>query len=235
MAQVGVAERREREREERRQAILDAAERVFFDRGPVNATMEEVAQAAELSKGTLYLYFESKDALYMGIATRALEVLVGRVESMPDADTGLGTLQRFMALHREFVLQYPDRFRAVLAWSASGFRAEREAPTFSAYQALSHRMFRRVVGCIQAGQRDGSIRADLNAVSTTVYLWGAASGVWTMYFNRDELTDRLPERVDFDQVLTGLSDMVLRSVRAEGASATAPCDCGAPRIRGEHG
>ena len=46
---MGVAERREREREQRRARIIDAAERVFFRLGPLASTMDDVAVEAELS------------------------------------------------------------------------------------------------------------------------------------------------------------------------------------------
>ena len=60
---MGIAERKEREKEHRRNTILDAAEEVFFSKGINLATMDEVAERAELSKGTLYLYFKNKEEL----------------------------------------------------------------------------------------------------------------------------------------------------------------------------
>jgi len=72
---MGIIERKEREKERRRNAIIDAAEEVFFSKGVEDATMDEVAERAELSKGTLYLYFKNKNDLFHGIIARALEIL----------------------------------------------------------------------------------------------------------------------------------------------------------------
>ena len=58
---MGIAERKEREKLQRRKDIIDAAEKVFFYRGFESATMDEIAEKVELSKGTLYLYFKSKE------------------------------------------------------------------------------------------------------------------------------------------------------------------------------
>jgi TetR/AcrR family transcriptional regulator len=55
---MGIVERKEREKEHRKEEILDAAQKVFFERGLVTATMDEIAETAELSKGTLYLYYK---------------------------------------------------------------------------------------------------------------------------------------------------------------------------------
>ncbi|MDL1893205.1 helix-turn-helix transcriptional regulator, partial [Sphingobacteriales bacterium CHB3] len=52
---MGIIERKEREKEQRREEIVTAAEKIFFEKGLAIATMDEIAEAAELSKGTLYL------------------------------------------------------------------------------------------------------------------------------------------------------------------------------------
>ncbi|HSB79245.1 MAG TPA: TetR/AcrR family transcriptional regulator [Candidatus Methylomirabilis sp.] len=62
---MGTQERRARERLERRGQILGAARRLFWKQGFGRTTMPEIAGAAELAPGTLYLYFPSKDALYI--------------------------------------------------------------------------------------------------------------------------------------------------------------------------
>ena len=56
---MGIKERKKREREMRRQQIMVAAKRVFTQKGYEKSTMEDIAREAELSPGTLYLYFEN--------------------------------------------------------------------------------------------------------------------------------------------------------------------------------
>jgi AcrR family transcriptional regulator len=57
-------QRRNREKNQRIQSILDAAERVFFAKGYLKATMDEIALEAEVTKPTVYLYFKTKDDLF---------------------------------------------------------------------------------------------------------------------------------------------------------------------------
>ena len=54
----GKLSRRERERQNRRREILEAAQAVFAEKGYTHATLDEIAQRAEFGKGTLYNYFE---------------------------------------------------------------------------------------------------------------------------------------------------------------------------------
>ncbi|WP_319525381.1 TetR/AcrR family transcriptional regulator [uncultured Desulfosarcina sp.] len=77
---MGIQERKERERERRRQQIMVAAKRVFTEKGFGKATMEDIAKEAELSPGTLYLYFKNKDELYASLSLRILQYLTIRLE-----------------------------------------------------------------------------------------------------------------------------------------------------------
>ena len=76
---MGIQERKEREKERRRQQIIVAAKRVFSEKGFSKATMEDIAKEAELSPGTLYLYFKNKEELYASLSLRILQYLHIRV------------------------------------------------------------------------------------------------------------------------------------------------------------
>jgi len=79
---MGIHERKEREKERRRQQIMVAAKRVFSIKGFGRATMEDIANEAELSPGTLYLYFKSKDDLCASLSLRVLEYFFLRMEHL---------------------------------------------------------------------------------------------------------------------------------------------------------
>jgi AcrR family transcriptional regulator len=78
---MGTGERRDREKRQRRQGILDAARGLFWTQGFAGTTMPEVARAAELAPGTLYLYFPSKDALYAELLVEGYDLLLEQLES----------------------------------------------------------------------------------------------------------------------------------------------------------
>jgi AcrR family transcriptional regulator len=94
---MGIQERRERERERRKQQIMVAAKRVFTDKGFGKATMEDIAKEAELSPGTLYLYFKNKDELYASLSLRILQYLTIRLEHV-NAEPYSDASQRLNAL-----------------------------------------------------------------------------------------------------------------------------------------
>lgn len=77
---MGIQERKGREKERRRQQIMVAAKRVFSVNGFNRTTMEDIAKEAELSPGTIYLYFKNKDELYASLTLRILQYLLIRLE-----------------------------------------------------------------------------------------------------------------------------------------------------------
>ncbi len=66
------------DKEARRAAILDAAARLFDERGELS-NVADIAQAAGLAKGTVYLYFPTKEAVYLALHQRQLEAFFVRL------------------------------------------------------------------------------------------------------------------------------------------------------------
>jgi len=77
---MGIQERKRREREQRRRQIMLAAQHVFSIKGFTKTTMEDIAREAELSPGTLYLYFRNKDELYASLSVEVLERLYEKLK-----------------------------------------------------------------------------------------------------------------------------------------------------------
>jgi len=79
---MGIYERKQREKERRRDEIMKAAKQVFSQKGFNRATMEEIATEAELSPGTLYLYFKNKEELHTSLSINILEHLSEQVQNV---------------------------------------------------------------------------------------------------------------------------------------------------------
>jgi AcrR family transcriptional regulator len=79
---LGTRERREREKEHRRNQILNAAKEIFMSKGLRAATMEDIAGKAELSPGTIYTYFKNKEELYAVLNLIGLQYLYEQNEKV---------------------------------------------------------------------------------------------------------------------------------------------------------
>jgi AcrR family transcriptional regulator len=72
---MGIQERKERERARRRQQILAAAKKIVSTKGFRSATIDDIAREAELSPTTIYLYFDSKEELFISLTFQSLQYL----------------------------------------------------------------------------------------------------------------------------------------------------------------
>ncbi|MGH2711888.1 MAG: TetR/AcrR family transcriptional regulator [Actinomycetota bacterium] len=70
---------------ERREQLIDVAREVFAERGYVAASVEEIAERAEVSKPVIYEHFGGKDGLYQAIIGREMGLLIDRITSSLDA------------------------------------------------------------------------------------------------------------------------------------------------------
>jgi AcrR family transcriptional regulator len=108
---VGIAERKEREKEELRDRILDAARVILLSEGVEALTMRKVADAIEYSPGTIYLHFAGRDDLVMAICRQAFERLLAAfapAASITDPYERLFAIGRFYV---EFALANPEAYR----------------------------------------------------------------------------------------------------------------------------
>ncbi|MBU4317231.1 MAG: TetR/AcrR family transcriptional regulator [Proteobacteria bacterium] len=102
---MGIQERKEREKERRKQQIIVAAKRVFSEKGFSKSTMEDIASEAELSPGTLYLYFKNKEELYASLSLRILQYMNIRIQHVND-EVGLDPIQKMGALQEALLDVY---------------------------------------------------------------------------------------------------------------------------------
>jgi len=121
---LGTAERRAREKAQRRREILDAARQEFFERGFHHPTMDDIAARAQVSKGTIYLYFESKEAILAHLLLEGLDLLLGQMKAaypVSDETPPEQTLHQLALAYLHFCQTYPNYFRLIMAFDRGRF------------------------------------------------------------------------------------------------------------------
>lgn len=175
---MGIAERREREKEQRRNDIIDAAEQVFFARGWQTATMDDVAGAAELSKATLYLYFKNKEELYAAILSRGSDILHGMFrEAVESNESGIEQTAAIGRAYMQFHEEHRDYYDAMLYFDTKGFDTCDDCSYGQICVEAKEKIMKLVSCAVANGVADGTLRADLDPVKTAVLLWASSSGV----------------------------------------------------------
>ena len=216
---MAVAARRERERTARREAILDAAEDLVASEGYHGLRMDAVAEAVELSKGTLYLYFENKDALSAAVATRFIDTFIPFLErALEDVSSGLDAIRALLHAQYQFTQENPQHFRFALGWLSAGQAIDDSSESFQTYRSRVGHVLSILVSALERGQRDGSIRQDIEPLNQAVQIWTSFLGVVLVGVNRESIEQRIPAPVDLEQLVPLHVDSVLRALASEGAS-----------------
>ncbi len=189
MAEPGL---RERKKQQTRQLILDAATRLFVERGFDGVTVTEIARAAELSEMTVYNYFPTKEDLVFGRMEFFEEQLVAAVQQRPKDESAVAAFGRMMlagidqlaartemiakaavliraslalqAREREITARYTARLAGVLTAETGSADDDIEAWTAaSALMALHRGLIEHIRNAVLAGRRGPQLSNDATA------------------------------------------------------------------------
>ena len=179
MAHSATLSRREKEKEDRRERILSAAREVFFETGIRPATVEAIAARAAVAKGTVYLYFETKETILAHLLLEGLDALNHYLmaafdEAHPRA--GEARLRRLAGAYFDFYAAEPDYFRLMMAFDRGQFRESVSPELYERILLRSMRGLRWVVMATQQGMDEGAFQAG-DARQATSMLWAALNGV----------------------------------------------------------
>ena len=176
---MSTTQRRAREKEHRRRSILDAARAVFFEGGLQLATVDDVAARAEVSKGTVYLYFESKETILAHLLLEGLEQLVSDLEEAYAPDREIAPAERLRRLavaYLNFFEGNPHYYRLIMAFDRGKFQEAVPAEVYEQILTRSMRGFHRVVQTVQQGIDQGIF--DLaEPRPAAAALWASLNGV----------------------------------------------------------
>lgn len=199
-------------KDQRRAAFLDAALDEFFERGFAAAKMDDIARRAGLSKGAIYLYFDSKEALFEQLVETLAVPKIERMEAIfaaaPSIEMGLkGVAQFFPAMIRGGRL---PRLMKVIISDAFTF-----PDVVQGYrQRVLDRLFVALAGALEQAMMRGEIRrCDPHLLARLVAAPAPLSAIWHVLFGDD------PEvEVDLEGLFALHAEIMLRGLRVEEAA-----------------
>lgn len=177
----------EEPKEQKRECILAAAQKLFAGHRFDTVKLDEIAAAAGVGKGTLYLYFKNKEDLFLQMAIAGVDDMAARIRQVSEIDTPFR--ERFFLLGRqmaEFVKSRSLMFR-LMDQKFSG-------PVRNEFLAHHRNLMLAARGFLQKGIDEGALRSDVSAVELHCFLIGP------LLF-RAKLTEYNGEVVDVDALL----------------------------------
>lgn len=193
---MGIIERKGREKEHRKEEILDAAQKVFFEKGLATATMDEIAEAAELSKGTLYLYYKSKEDLYLGVMIRGMQALYAEYETVAASqDSPLCKIVKLVELYRDFFNSNRKFVRMFHFLQMPQFHKQVSEEMQRSCDIENKRLWDLVIEIMKHGMESDILRSDLNPIEIGIILWSSST---TLMMRDDTEGERWKQRFNID-------------------------------------
>ena len=151
-------------------AILDAALRLFAERGFDGTSMRQVSEAAGVSKANIYHHFESKEALYIAVLRSSVADTRELLKDLADPTERFETrVARYARAHLAHIFEHAMASRLILREALAG--DESQARTL-ADQVVGEN-FRQLIAILHEGQRAGVLKADIDPALCATLLVGA--------------------------------------------------------------
>jgi AcrR family transcriptional regulator len=207
---MGVVERREREKQELRQQILDTARALFAREGYEAVTMRKIAEAIEYSPTAIYLYFKDKDQLINELCHADFRTLAREFQKIAEVRDPIERLKKTGYAYVEFGLRYPNHYRLMFMTPHPPHTPEMEADKGNPEQD-SYAFLKVIVSqCIEAGMFRNEF-SDVEAVSQM--LWASVHGVVSLRIAKG--CEDWVEWVPIQRLADMLIDMQLKGLLKE--------------------
>lgn len=115
---MGVLQRKEREKQEMRELILNTATQMLLEEGYDKTSLRNIAERIEYSPATIYLYFKDKKELFYAIHERAFEKFFDHLSKAENINNPLQRLRRMGELYIEFAFENPELYDLMLIMRA---------------------------------------------------------------------------------------------------------------------
>jgi AcrR family transcriptional regulator len=205
--------RREREKKIREEEILSAAEKIFYEKGFHDTSMDEIAKAAQFSKKALYLYFINKEDIYFTVVAREFKmVLVYFERGIKNGTTGLDKVRLLSEAYYDYYKDYPQSFRMMNY--CQFIQSSRE--NISHYNEISeirNKLFQNFANVIEEGKTDGSIRKDLNTKDTVMSLFMLITGFFSRFAELGKINIDLNNN-DHERFISSTLDLIEQAITA---------------------
>src|SRR5258708_10569808 len=182
---MSVQERHRRERRARGQAILGAAATVFAKQGLEGATIEMVACEAEVAVGTIYLYYSSRDDLYLNLIADRAEHLRARYLGIFERQIEpLDELKAIASAYLEHLLESREislsQHSVVFSQLHKRLKRQSELRNFQRVMDLSHEIFGLWEGTIRRAFEGGVIANSMGPRKTAAVVWASMNGAFML-------------------------------------------------------
>ena len=186
-------------KENRKNTILKAARRLFFDRGFKSVTVDSIAAKAEVSKGSIYLCFESKEEIYAQILISDNIALYERIKNFSHTEaSATQLLLEFARIYVDYFLNNNELFRILMTFMMQTSQMNLTEKQNNELIRSTNQNIKIFSEIIQKGVDSGEFSPIDNIRQLQNGIWGMLNGIISLYLftgNPIKRTERIHSTV----------------------------------------
>lgn len=193
--------RKEKEKEFKQNLITDAARKLFIEKGFDETTMDDIAREAGFAKGTVYLYFKSKNELMAFIVLASYDSFFDEIEAMAAREIpAQEKMEKMTLMYREFVETTIRQYGFGNMWNNIEHMTDiLTGETKANICRQNKRIFALVQQIIKEGQEQGVFNKDIDSLYTSIAISAFTSGLDQAIFLQSDLLQEL--EIDINKLL----------------------------------
>lgn len=210
---------KEKEKEAKRDEILRAARKLFAKNGFENTSIEKVAKAAKVGKGTVYLYFDSKYTLFFEVVSFAKKNMLHRMEDiLKESLSCLEKIKKMILIHLNFIENYPEYNKIFIMLHLSDSDHLKDSLiAFLKKDNQPQGLLQAIFQILEEGQANNEIRSDLEIKEEVYRLWLLSQGlsISQNIFRSDIFKKNFPwvQKISGKKLVEDTLDLILESYK----------------------
>lgn len=196
---MGLQERRIKEKDNRKKLILRSARTLFFRKGFNRVTVDEIAKISELGKGSIYLYFNSKEEIYAQILLNDIDSFYQMVCALLEKKgTALELLEEFARIYVDFFLNESELFRILITFMLHPDQMNLSRELNSQILEANARSIDIIGKILERGVESNQFSPQINIRQNQNAIWGLLNGIVSLFIffgNRDKRNDKINETI----------------------------------------
>ncbi len=201
---MGIAERKEKERREMRELILDTAKKLFLDEGFNRVTIRRIAEKIEYSPATIYLYFRDKNEILYSLHSEGFEKFYRKQQTVLSVKDPWKRLRKHGEAYISFAMENPEYYDLmfIMRGPVKELKAKKE-------WGIGMRSFdflkENIRACVEAGYLPAT-NLDVAAFA----IWSFTHGIASLVIR--ERTAMFPQEF-LPSIIGGALDFMMKSIR----------------------
>lgn len=164
-----------------RESILNAAEKLFIEKGVGATTIADISKASEYSRRTIYAYFESKEEILYHIILKGLISLKNHIlQAIAEQQSFLEQYYAICHAMKEYFLNSPQSFQSVNQANTKEMDFSTIPPVVKQIFTEGTEINNTLASFIETGKKCGMVMEDINTMKTVYIMWSSISSLFML-------------------------------------------------------